>query len=171
MQNSQKYCCIRVSFLNKVAGLIPPNLLKKDSGVFLGICVIFKNIFFTEHLLANASFQYFLYTCCFFLTQFCLIFKYSRNEQKQLVWGVLKSSVSEAFCAKFCKKTPALGAFPISIMSQSAGLQLYLKRSPFFLVDFVIFLEQLSHRKLPVECSEMSSHHKSWLYFHPMVGV
>ena len=39
-------------FFNKLAGLTPPNLLKKTPTVvfFCGICEIFKNAFFTEQL-------------------------------------------------------------------------------------------------------------------------
>ena len=44
-------------FFNKVAGLRPATLLKKDSGTgaFLLICEISENTFFTEHLWTTVS--------------------------------------------------------------------------------------------------------------------
>ena len=51
-----KHLCQNL-FLNRVTGLRPATLLKRDSGAgaFLRFCEISMNIFFTEHLRATAS--------------------------------------------------------------------------------------------------------------------
>ena len=57
-QNSQEKACARDSFYNKIAGLRPATLLKKESLAQAFSCKfweISKYTFFTEHLPATAS--------------------------------------------------------------------------------------------------------------------
>ena len=52
-QNLQENTCVSVSFFNKVAGLRPAALLKKEALILVfsfEFCNIFKKTFSTEHL-------------------------------------------------------------------------------------------------------------------------
>ena len=57
-QNSQENTCPRCLFFDKVAGLRPTTLLKKEALAqvfYFEFCEIIKNNFFTEHLLTTTS--------------------------------------------------------------------------------------------------------------------
>ena len=57
-ENSQKDTCVEVSFFNKIAGLRPSTLLKKETPTqvfFCEFCQIFKNNFFYRTLTVAAS--------------------------------------------------------------------------------------------------------------------
>ena len=64
-QNSQQKTCTRVIFLNKVTDLQACNIIKKEIVAQVRsceFCEIFKNTFFTEHLLTTASIIIWIFT-------------------------------------------------------------------------------------------------------------